>query len=75
MFFFEKKEPKTFCLFGPAQGEAGSRLLTKAWEQDFFASFFQKADFLSLQKKKAATRAAEFREETSKKAMLPKQHR
>jgi hypothetical protein len=43
MFFFEKKEPKNFCLFGAAQGEAGSRLLTIAWEQDFFASFFQKS--------------------------------
>jgi len=38
---FLKKRTKTFCLLGGAQGEAGSRQVIAAQEQEFFVSFFK----------------------------------
>jgi hypothetical protein len=41
MFFFEKKEPKNFSLFGSAYGTAIPRKIAAPWERDksLFASF------------------------------------
>jgi hypothetical protein len=47
MFFFEKKNQKTFALARPLPGESSAATATKPNEQKFFGSFFQKRTFFT----------------------------
>jgi hypothetical protein len=42
MFFFEKKNQKTFALLVPRKLHPATPPGTGSWEQKFFGSFFQK---------------------------------